>query len=346
MEWLNAEYSNVKNCLLAALPEEWVGLYQIAADWYNEPFTPEIALPLAACQAVGGSAAQASSVAASLLASAISMRILDDVQDQDNPNALWALIGNGRAFNFAFVFQTVAFKILQEAELEPEAAKRVRKAIIDGFLFTAAGQDRDLAQLTDTIEDYYLTIELKTATPYATAVAVGAAVHTNNEAQLQACRDFGHHLGMAAQILNDYNGIWGDEGAKDLQDGKITLPLLYGLQTENAYRNTLTNFVQRREIHVFSDKIRYLLELIETPAFLWNEAIKHRQMALDAIATLPDEQGKAALEACFTHMFVDIDRVLAITTTKTEEEILAIEPTIPTNSSEALSLRRNIVAKM
>ena len=62
-----------------------------------------------------------------------------------------------------------------------------------------------------------------------------------SEAEQEAYRLFGWHLGLAFQVQDDILGIWGDElitgksAASDLVEGKNSLPVLYGLGKQGKF---------------------------------------------------------------------------------------------------------------
>ncbi len=124
---------------------------------------PEAILPLASCQAVNGEAKEAIHVCAALLALGVCLRILDDLEDQDRHGQLWKEVGSARAWNYASAIHILSFEILSKAPLEPQIFHKINQCYIDAFFRISVGQDRDLAGTTRTVEDYWLTVEMKSA---------------------------------------------------------------------------------------------------------------------------------------------------------------------------------------
>ncbi|MDR0811754.1 MAG: polyprenyl synthetase family protein, partial [Paludibacter sp.] len=98
--------------------------------------------------------------------------------------------------------------------------------------------DGELAQLANTekskiTEDEYLAIvNKKTAVLFATCCSIGALSAGANAAQVENLRNFGKLLGLCFQIKDDVFDYFsnieiGKPTRNDLQDGKITLPLIY-----------------------------------------------------------------------------------------------------------------------
>jgi geranylgeranyl diphosphate synthase type I len=307
---LKSLYPQIREILQNSIPNYWTELRDILKGFFEEPMMPEAILPLASCQAVDGNPQDAVAVSAALITSAACLRILDDLEDQDRPGKLWEQLGTARAWNYACAVHTISFKILNRASFHTPIFQKINQYFIDFFLTIAAGQDRDLAGVTRTIEDYWVTIEMKIASGYATACATGAMVATENSELIQACGTFGHHLGLAIQILNDMESIWQPDGITDLKQGKITLPLLYGLQSHHPERDELLSLVTDNEIAIHAERIKEILDHIDTKRFLIWAALKEREQALEAIKICPNAEGREVLESYITGMFGDIDLLL------------------------------------
>ena len=311
MDWLKSLYPEVREVLQSSIPEGWQGLHQILEKLFKEAMIPEAALPLVSCKAVNGDPQDAVHVTAALVALGVCLRIFDDLEDQDKADDLWQLVGIPRAWNYASAIHILAFEILSKAPLSSDLFRQVNQHCIDAFFRIAAGQDRDLAGTTKTIEDYWLTVEMKSACFVTTACTMGAMMGTNDPELIQACGVFGHHLGFALQIFNDMESIWRPKGVTDLQQGKVTLPLLYGLQIDHPGHDELQAIVRANEIAAQEERIKAILDEIDTRGFLIWAALKERDQALAAVQVCPNAEGKEALEAYITGMFGDIDSWLS-----------------------------------
>ena len=151
---------------------------------------------------------------------------------------------------------------------------------------------------------------MKSGCVYATACATGAMAGTESPKLIQACGVYGHHLGIAIQILNDMESIWQPKGINDLAQGKVTLPLLYGLQLDHPKRDELLAFVANKQIATHAQRIEEILDHIDTRSFLIWAALKEREQALEALRVCPDVEGRELLECYITGMFGDIARLL------------------------------------
>lgn len=309
-------YPYIRKILWESIPNDLPDLGDVLQGFFEHSMAAEAILPLASCQAVNGEPDDAVHVSAALLAFGACLRILDDLADQDRPNQLWAKVGMARAWNFAYAVNLLCFQILSKAPLKPEVFKQINQTYLDTCFRMIAGQDRDLVGATKTIEDYWITIQMKTASASAMACATGAMVGTEQPELIQACGTFGHHLGLAVQIFNDMESIWQPGGnVTDLQQGKITLPLLYGLQSNHPEREELVTLVEDDAIATHADRIKEILDHIDTKSFLIWAALKEREQALEAIKICPNAEGREMLESYVTGMFGDIDQLLEKTKT-------------------------------
>lgn len=91
--------------------------------------------------------------------------------------------------------------------------------------------------LTFSIEDYFRIIGMKTASLFEVATELSALLNNLDEEKKEIFRQFGKHLGMAYQIYDDCLDLVGLENqtgktlGTDLTKGKLTLPVLFYLQT-------------------------------------------------------------------------------------------------------------------
>jgi heptaprenyl diphosphate synthase len=105
------------------------------------------------------------------------------------------------------------------------------------------GQVLELQYLfdTDRTEDSYLSaIEGKTASLMATSCRVGGMVSNVSADTLDALTQFGQHLGMCFQVVDDVLDVTrteaelGKPAGNDVHEGVYTLPVIYALQSSNA----------------------------------------------------------------------------------------------------------------
>lgn len=87
-----------------------------------------------------------------------------------------------------------------------------------------------------TADEYNQIIEAKTAALFSAAMHAGALSAGASDDQANQLRLYGHHLGMAFQIIDDVldytdNPDKGKNAGDDFAEGKITLPVLLAIQS-------------------------------------------------------------------------------------------------------------------
>lgn len=112
----------------------------------------------------------------------------------------------------------------------------------------AEGEVQQLVNAKDpavTESNYFSVIDKKTAILFASACEVAALLSDASETQRKALRAYGHHVGMAFQLMDDaldYRGdaqTLGKNVGDDLAEGKPTLPLIYAMQHGSPEQSAL-----------------------------------------------------------------------------------------------------------
>ncbi len=275
----------VREVVRREAPRDWPELRRVLGPVADHPLGPRPTLPLAACAAVGGDPRAAREVAATWEVVAQAGGILDDLQDGDR-SGLGARVGPGRAFNFSAALLAYGALLLSRLPLPPLRVLALQREFHRETLHLLAGQDLDLTGKTATLDDYWATITGKTARAFAWACGAGARCGTEDPAAVDACRGFGLHLGLALQVLDDLQGIWEPVGRGDLHAGKVTLPLLYGLEMDHPGREELQEMVRERRLPEEAGRVVELLDAIGTREFLVWTALQERERSLAALAPL------------------------------------------------------------
>ncbi|PAX54537.1 polyprenyl synthetase family protein [Brunnivagina elsteri] len=301
---------DVRDYIRQHLPLDWPELESLLGVVLNQPLGSLSTLPLASCVAVGGNPKQAIPVAAAWEMLCLAMRILDDVQDQDRPEGLWATVGLPRAINFGTAVYTMCYELLAKADWSPELYCIISRKLIQAGLQLSSGQDKDLRGETRSVEDYWQTIEGKNASAFAWACAAGALCGTNDTSLVEACRGYGYHLGLALQLFDDFEGTWETSGLTDLAQGKVTLPVIYGCNLAHEQREKLQFLVNSGQIAAYEFQIRNILDSINTRDFIIWAALKEREQALASLDPLPQQEGVTALVAYVSVIFTHVEDLL------------------------------------
>jgi geranylgeranyl diphosphate synthase type I len=176
--------------------------------------------------------------------------IHDDIQDKSqyrrNRPTLWVNWGIPQAINAGDTMFTLAqLSMLQlvsdyPTQIVVEASRLLNQACIS----LTYGQYLDLSyeeQVGLRVGDYWPMIEGKTAALLSCSAELGALLSSAPAETVAKLRQFGHDLGLAFQVQDDFLGIWGDASqtgkstSSDLVSGKKTLPILYCLEQKGAF---------------------------------------------------------------------------------------------------------------
>lgn len=207
-------------------------------------------LLLLTCAAAGGNWADAMPAAAGVELVHNFSLIHDDIEDNSDERrgreTVWVKWGLPHAVNAGdglFVLSGLAVTDLS-AKYPAKTVLRAAQELSATCLDLTRGQFMDMSfeKRNDlTVDDYWPMVSGKTAALLAACTGIGALLGGAKEAVQQIYRDFGHSLGMAFQVLDDYLGIWGDPAstgkstASDLAAGKKSLPVLYGLGKKGPF---------------------------------------------------------------------------------------------------------------
>jgi geranylgeranyl diphosphate synthase type I len=132
-----------------------------------------------------------------------------------------------------------------------------------------AGQYEDLlfpSLKNVSIEDSRAMAEHKSGAEYALFATAGATLATEDPSVLEAYASFGSCFGIAQQLINDAQDIWGHKRGRDLSKGKRTLPVVHALSTLGGERRVRLRglLAAARESRERHDGVRELLAEAES----------------------------------------------------------------------------------
>jgi len=170
----------------------------------------------------------------------------------------------------------------------------------------AAGEVLQLARAGDasTTEAQYLdVITRKTAVLFAAACRGAAQLHGDEHPHDQDLYDFGLHLGIAFQMIDDVLDYEGDptEMGKnvgdDLTEGKPTLPLIHVISSGSAAQASLVSAAITDKRADQLDAIMQAIADCDSLGYTRRAAIAHRDQALACLARLPESPARDAMQA-------------------------------------------------
>jgi octaprenyl-diphosphate synthase len=235
----------------------------------------------------------------------------DDVVDESakrrgisTANAVW---GNAPSVLVGDFLYSRSFQMM--VQLDNMAVQRI---LSDATNIIAEGEVLQLqlqGDLEITQENYFDIIQYKTATLFQAAAELGAVVLHEDEAHLyqEKLSLFGRHFGLCYQIIDDvldYSGdveIFGKNLGDDLQQGKLTLPLIYALQQGSAetqdYIKSSINQIIQDKIQPDFPKLHHYLKLSGAFDYANQKAIEQAELAKSYLWCLPESEYKASLYA-------------------------------------------------
>ncbi len=227
----------------------------------------------------------------------------DDVVDtsdlrrgRSTANARW---GNAPSVLVGDFLYARAFEMMVELQ-----SLRIMDVLSHATAVIAEGEVLQLMNVKnpDVSEDKYMkVIHNKTAMLFEAASHSGALLAGADAQQERSLRDYGKHLGLAFQLVDDlldYQGNADEMGKNvgdDLAEGKPTLPLIHAMSKGTPEEQQLI----RRAIRKGGlDNLPAILEIVKSSGALEYTMAKAREQATLAaacLATLPESEHKEAL---------------------------------------------------
>lgn len=149
--------------------------------------------------------------------------------------------------------------------------------------------------------NYLQVIHKKTAALFEAACSTAAVLAGVASNQCQAARMYGHHLGLAFQLVDDALDYQGDAQAlgknvgDDLAEGKPTLPLIIALASANQEeRAMIADAIQNGGISHLADIIT-IVQRCGALEYTFERARYHADLARQALEPLADNSYRQAM---------------------------------------------------
>ena len=188
----------------------------------------------------------------------------------------------------------------------------VTQRMVEGELL----QLERIGKIDLTEADYMELIDRKTAALFGACAEVGAYIGQRGDTSAQSkLTEFAWNLGMAFQLVDDIldftsrENILGKPVGNDLQEGKVTLPLLYALSTANREEVRLVETVlkDRNYDRVPFSRILTLIEDHQGVKLAQDRAATFAARARELMLSFPDSPYRRALLSV-TDLVTDRDR--------------------------------------
>lgn len=153
-----------------------------------------------------------------------------------------------------------------------------------------------------TEESYYEVIRKKTATLIAACAATGAQSIGANPQTVETMKQFGTKIGLAFQIKDDLfdyqkTGAIGKPKYNDIQERKLTLPVIYALKTDKDGESRSIKKIFRKK-RKSKDDIARIVDFVIKNGGVEYSVKKMQQLKDEAVAMLaplPDNESKNSL---------------------------------------------------
>ncbi|RJL32892.1 polyprenyl synthetase family protein [Bailinhaonella thermotolerans] len=307
---------------LGRLPEEVRHVAGYHAGWWDADGRPQDntgkavrpALVLACARAIAGDLPAAAVPAAVAVELVHDFSLLhDDVMDGDpvrrhRPSA-WAVFGVGRAVLAGDALVSLALDVLAGSAAEV-------RVLTGALLRLCGGQSADLefAERADVTLAECLAMEAgKTGALLGCACELGALAAGAERDRAAALSEFGEHLGLAYQLVDDLLGIWGDPRItgkpvySDLTARKKSLPVVAALSSGTPAGEKLARVYAGSDRPRDPERVASLVEAAGARSWARRQADRHLAAALECLGRArPDPRAAADLRA-IAHLIIRRD---------------------------------------
>ncbi|MCK9469985.1 MAG: polyprenyl synthetase family protein, partial [Porticoccaceae bacterium] len=151
-------------------------------------------------------------------------------------------------------------------------------------------------------QEYLTVIDKKTARLFEAAARCGAVIAGATPEQVDALGRYGHHLGMAFQLVDDALDYSSDSDSlgknvgDDLAEGKPTLPLIHILDTGSEEQITLVRRAIREGGRELLDPIMAAITANDSLNYTLSKASIHSNQAIRCLDAIPPSDIRSALE--------------------------------------------------
>jgi len=240
----------------------------------------------------------------------------DDVMDEaavrrnvDSVNARWGNLNAILAGDFL---------LARASELAAGLGVEVAGLLAATIGRLCEGQILELRRAFDvdrSVEDYYRSIDGKTASLLASSCRIGGIVADVPAAHVEALATFGHSYGMAFQLVDDVLDLvateeqLGKPAGHDLEEGVYTLPVLYTLA--GAHGPELRDLLGGPVDEAARDKAIDMVRDSDGIDLTIAGAREFADRARDALCTLPDSPGTTGLAAAADYLVTSVEAAAA-----------------------------------
>ncbi len=190
--------------------------------------------PVAACRAVGGTEEAALPGAAAVFCSVASIRLVDDILD-DDPRGDYRVLGAGQTANLALAFQAAGHLLLDDPGIPPKLRSGLQASFASMSLATCFGQNLDQREAANE-EEYWRIVEGKTPPLFGEALRIGALLGGAAVETADGLASLGRLLGRFIQVGDDVTDALETPARADWQRRGNNLAMLYAMTAPHPER--------------------------------------------------------------------------------------------------------------
>ncbi len=174
---------------------------------------------------------------------------------------------------------------------------------VQGMIKGELLQIQKTRKLNITEEEYFSIIEKKTATLLAACTGSGARSVTSDKDTIEKMKLFGRYIGIAFQIKDDLfdyekNSFTGKPAGNDIQEKKLTLPLIYSLyNAEKKEQKEILKLINKKSSN--RDTYQRVIEFVHKHngvKYTRNKMMEYKDKSLEVLHQFEDNESRKSLE--------------------------------------------------
>jgi geranylgeranyl pyrophosphate synthase len=226
----------------------------------------------------------------------------DDMIDQADVRRGRSTVHNEWGSNVALMVGDYLFALAagQMAEVDDRRIIKIFARAVQHICEAELSPVTDVEPMDQALDQYYAKIGGKTASLFESAAEAGMIAGGGTVEDVETLRLFGYEIGLAFQIVDDVLDFTGDErtlgkpAGHDLQEGTITLPVIYAV--EDGASDVVRQAVEadRPSPELIAAAVAEVRRICATKRAL-REAEQLGQQAIDRLDRFPESPAKDGL---------------------------------------------------
>ena len=165
-----------------------------------------LVLPGLCCLAAGGELEATLEISAAWTLLSTAAHIVDTIEDGDQDPQINLLGGTGAAINTAnglFLSAVLLLNSMQKKDIPKGLAAEITADYLETILIMTSGQHRDLIIPQMDLNQWWQVAEAKSGAFFSLACRAGAQLGAGDSLKFKAYSEYGFHLGLMLQIVDD-----------------------------------------------------------------------------------------------------------------------------------------------